>query len=55
MMVEIATPIVMGMTREKIAKAIGVDTRTLQRWMSGDRKIPYVAQFALECLLFDFD
>ena len=40
-----------GMTQKKIAEILGVDERTVRRWLAGHRKFPYTVQFALECLV----
>ncbi len=42
-----------GLTRVPLCKLIGIDERTLRRYMSGERKVPYPIQFALECLVLD--
>lgn len=41
-----------GLTRSALSVVLGVDERTIRRWMSGERQFPYTAQFALECLIF---
>lgn len=41
------------MTHIEISKLLGINDRTLRRYMSGARKLPYLVQFALECLLFE--
>lgn len=38
-------------TRRELAEILGVTERCLRHWLSGDREIPYTAQFALECLV----
>jgi len=38
-------------TQTELAGKIGVTDRCLRQWMSGSRKFPYTAQFALECLV----
>ena len=40
-----------GMPVTRLAKVIGHDERTIRRWMKGERKYPYSAQFTLECLV----
>jgi DNA-binding transcriptional regulator YiaG len=40
-----------GLSAVKLAPIMGHDERTIQRWMKGDRKYPYSAQFLLECLV----
>jgi len=42
-------------TREAICRDhLGIDVRTLRRYEHGQRKnIPYLIQFALECLVLD--
>ena len=39
------------LTRPELAKKIGCEVRTIQRWLSGDRRFNYRDQFALECLV----
>jgi DNA-binding transcriptional regulator YiaG len=39
-------------TQPELAARLGVTTRCLRQWRSGARQFPYVAQFALECLVF---
>ncbi len=41
------------MRRYEVARAIGINRRTLTRYMSGERKMPYPVQFALECLVLE--
>lgn len=38
-------------TQAELAGKIGVTDRCLRQWMSGSRRFPYTAQFALECLV----
>lgn len=40
-----------GMTQAAVAARIGVDERTIRRWLSGERTFPYTVQFAIECLV----
>jgi transcriptional regulator with XRE-family HTH domain len=40
-----------GLTQKKIAVILGVDERTVRRWLSGERRFPYSVQFAMECLV----
>lgn len=40
-----------GMTQAALAKRIGVDERTIRRWLSGERQFNYRDQFAIECLV----
>jgi len=40
-----------GLSITKLAGVIGHDERTLRRWMKGERKFPYSAQFILESLV----
>lgn len=40
-----------GLSIARLAKVIGHDDRTIRRWMAGERKYPYSAQFTLECLV----
>lgn len=39
-----------GLTQINAAEAIGVDHRTMRRWLLGERPIPYLAQYAVEQL-----
>jgi len=40
-----------GLSITKLAGVIGHDERTIRRWMKGERKYPYSAQFILETLV----
>ena len=40
-----------GLPVTKLATVIGHDERTIRRWMKGERKFPYSAQYTLECLV----
>ena len=40
-----------GLTQAALAKIIGVDERTIRRWLSGQRQFDYTVQFAIECLV----
>lgn len=40
-----------GLTQAAVAKRIGVDERTIRRWLSGQRQFTYTVQFAIECLV----
>lgn len=40
-------------TQPELAKILGCNDRTLRRWLTGQRQIPYVAQFTLESLVLD--
>lgn len=42
-----------GLSQPKLGRLIGVDERTLRRWMTGQRKYSYAVQFALECLVLN--
>jgi len=42
-----------GMTQPVLASKLGVTDRTVRKWISGDRVAPYLAQFALECLVLN--
>jgi len=42
-----------GMTRPVLAKKLGMDERTLRRYLSGERKFPYPIQFMLECIVLE--
>ena len=39
-----------GISHREAAEKIGVGGRTMRYWLSGDRTIPYTAQFCLEYL-----
>ncbi len=40
-----------GLTQAALAARIGVDERTIRRWLSGQRQFNYRDQFAIECLV----
>lgn len=40
-----------GLTQEALGTLLGVTARTIRYWISGEREYPYIAQFALECLV----
>jgi len=40
-----------GLTQAALARKIGVDERTIRRWLSGQRQFDYTVQFAIECLV----
>ena len=40
-----------GLTQPVLAAKLGVDERTIRKWKHGERVAPYLAQFALECLV----
>jgi len=40
-----------GLTRPALAAVLGVDRRTIDRWISGDRQFNYRDQFVLEVLV----
>lgn len=42
-----------GLTQKKIAEILGVDERTIRRWLSGERRFSYTVQFTLECLVLE--
>ena len=42
-----------GLTQKKIAETLGVDERTIRRWLAGDRQFPYTVQLALESLVLE--
>ncbi len=44
-----------GLTQAAVAKKIGVDERTIRRWLSGQRQFPYTVQFALESLVLSIE
>jgi hypothetical protein len=39
-------------TRPELAVKLGVTDRAIRHWLSGARRIPYTAQYALEALVF---
>ncbi len=39
------------MTRVELCKLLGITDRALRLYMAGTRKLPYLTQFALECLV----
>ncbi len=40
-----------GLTQVALGDKIGVDERTIRRWLSGQRQFDYTVQFAIECLV----
>jgi transcriptional regulator with XRE-family HTH domain len=42
-----------GLTQERLGEVLGVAPRTIRKWLSGERQFPYLAQFALECLVLN--
>ena len=42
-----------GLTQEALAKILGVEARTIRHWIAGTRQFPYLAQFAMECLVLE--
>ncbi len=42
-----------GMTRAALAKQLGMNDRTLRRYMAGERKFPYLVQLALESIVLE--
>jgi len=44
-----------GLSHEALGVIIGVDRRTVDRWISGNRQISYAHQFALEVLVLEPD
>jgi hypothetical protein len=40
-----------GLPVVKIAEIVGHDERTIRRWINGERKFPYSAQYIMECLV----
>ncbi len=40
-----------GLSIVKLAELIGHDERTIRRWMKGERKFPYSAQYIVECVV----
>jgi hypothetical protein len=41
------------LTRGKLAKLLGIDVRTLRRYLSGERPYTYIFQFAMESLVLN--
>jgi len=44
-----------GLTQKKLGSILGVDQRTIRRWLAGDRQFPYSVQFMLESLILSPD
>ena len=42
-----------GLFQQDLAVVLGVDERTIRRWISGERTCSYAAQFALEVLVLE--
>ncbi len=42
-----------GITREKLAIQLGMNDRTVRRYQSGERPVPYLVQFALESIVLE--
>ncbi len=42
-----------GMSRHKLCKQIGMDPRTLRRYLEGTRKYKYAVQFMLESIVLE--
>lgn len=42
-----------GITQPALALRLGVNERTIRKWKHGERVAPYLAQFALECLVLE--
>jgi DNA-binding transcriptional regulator YiaG len=40
-----------GLTQEVLGQILGVEARTIRHWIAGTRQFPYLAQFAMECLV----
>lgn len=40
----------LGWSQEEAARQLGVDGRTVRRWVAGDRAIPKLAEIALGCM-----
>ena len=40
-----------GLSRQEVARSIGVTTRAIDYWASGQRKFSYPVQFTLEALV----
>jgi DNA-binding transcriptional regulator YiaG len=39
-----------GISQREAARRLGVQDRTVRHWCAGTAKIPYTAQYTLECL-----
>lgn len=39
-----------GISQQEAARRLGIDPRTMRRYLSGSRAIPYAAQYCLEAL-----
>ena len=44
----------LNMTQEELAKELGVTTRTIIRWESGDREIPRTVELAMKQIAPDY-
>jgi DNA-binding transcriptional regulator YiaG len=42
-----------GLSQPKLGRVLDVKERTIRRWCSGETPAPYMAQFALECLVLN--
>lgn len=42
-----------GLSQPRLGRLLGTNERTVRRWCSGETPAPYVAQFALECLVLN--
>jgi DNA-binding transcriptional regulator YiaG len=40
-----------GLSQPDLGQLLGVTDKTLRNWLSGRNQFPYLAQFALECLV----
>ena len=40
-----------GLTQGELGLLLGVNRRCIRWWITGGRKFPYTAQFAMECLV----
>ena len=40
-------------TQPELGALLGVDPRTIRRWLSGARQFPYTVQFAIESLVLE--
>ncbi len=40
----------LGWSQEEAARQLGVDGRTVRRWIAGDRAIPKIVRIALGCM-----
>lgn len=42
-----------GLSQPRLGRVLGTNERTVRRWCTGETPAPYLAQFALECLVLN--